>query len=425
MEPTRPDQRAGARQFDPERPTLLLQLTPGDIARRKAYLDLTAEDERLLREVHPLLAGHAGAVIERFYEHLLSHEHTRRMLEAPGLIERLKGLQRAYFERLTAGDYGMDYFQDRLRVGDTHERVGLAPEWYMGAYNTYLQIVSDVLRHAFPPGDERCFRAISSLSKIVMLDMGLAIDAYIERARGRLEQRNAELIRLQSAKQTLTDMIVHDLQNPLAGIRAFLEHFSSRKDAMSGAERGALEEALRRCDDLGEMVMNVLQVSRAETGNLQVYMEDLDLAELAKRSVAAFELHAKQEGRPILLEAASPVNVRSDQSLLKRIFYNLIRNALRHTPRGTNITIRVTSSGEGRGEFVIADDGPGIPPEVQPLLFERFGASTLRAAGLRVDTGLGLAFCRSAIDALGGRIHVESDGRKGTVFRISIGRPEP
>ncbi|MEK7468611.1 MAG: protoglobin domain-containing protein [Planctomycetota bacterium] len=401
------------------------QLTPEDIARRKAYLDITAEDERLLREVHPLLAGHAEAVIERFYSYLLSNENTRRMLEAPGLVERLKGLQRAYFEKLTAGDYGMAYFQDRVRVGHTHERVGLAPEWYMGAYNAYLQIVSDVLRRAFPPDDERCVRTITALSKVVMLDMGLAIDAYIERARGRLEQRNAELIRLQSAKQTLTDMIVHDLQNPLAGIRAFLEHFSSRKEAVTGTEREALEEALRRCDDLGEMVMNVLQVSRAETGNLQVYLEDLDLADLAKRSVAAFELHARHEGRPILLEAALPVKVRSDQSLLKRIFYNLIRNALRHTPRGTNITIRVSPAGEGRGEFVVTDDGPGIPPHVQPLLFERFGAATLRDAGLRVDTGLGLAFCRSAIDALGGRIAVESDGHKGTTFRIAIGQPAP
>ncbi|KAF0246762.1 MAG: multi-sensor signal transduction histidine [Planctomycetota bacterium] len=417
--------REGDRKPSPESCVPLLHLTPDDIARRKAYLGITAEDERLLREAHPLLAGSAEAVIERFYAYLLSQEHIRRMLEAPGLIDRLKALQRAYFQRLTAGDYGMEYFQDRLRVGDTHERVGLAPEWYIGAYQTYLQIVRDVLRQALPPGDDRLFPTISALSKIVTLDVGLAIDAYIERARGRLEQRNAELIRLQSAKQTLTDMIVHDLQNPLAGIRAFLEHFASRKDAVTAAEREALEEALRRCDDLGEMVMNVLQVSRAESGKLEVYLEELDLAELAKRSVAAFDLHAKQEGRPIRIEAASPVNVRSDQSLLKRIFYNLIRNALRHTPRGTKISICVTSSGEGRGEFVISDDGPGIPPDVQPLLFERFGASSLRAAGLRVDTGLGLAFCRSAVDALGGRIVVESDGTKGTAFRISIGRPEP
>lgn len=404
-----------------ESPLAMFPLTDRDILARKAFLHLTEEDERHLREVHSLLSQHADVLINRFYEFLLSDERTRRMLEAPGQVERLKALQRTYFLRLTAGNYDAAYFNERIRVGQTHERVGLPPELYMGAYHRYYQIATDIIRSAFPPADPRAHRTVLALGKIITLDMSLAIDAYIHSAHSKLHSRNEELMRLQAAKNVLTNMIIHDLQNPLAGIRAFLELLQSRQPALTASELEALHEALRRCDDLGEMVMNVLQVSRAEIGTLEVNAESLDLADLARRSVAAFALHAGQEGRTLTIDAPRELLIRSDQSLLKRILYNLIRNALRHTPRGTQIVVRVGAAGAGKAEILVSDNGPGIPPDVQHLLFQQHGGEQLRAAGLRVDSGLGLSFCRSAVQALGGTIRVESDGRSGTAFRILLG----
>ncbi|MCE9583832.1 MAG: hypothetical protein K8T20_15220 [Planctomycetes bacterium] len=402
-------------------------LTDDEILRRKAYLQITAEDEALLREVHPLLATKSAAITEQFYEFLLAHPSTRRMLEAPGLLPRLKKLQAQYFERLTSGEYGRAYFEDRVRVGDTHNRVGLPPELYLGAYNRYLAIVTDVLRQGFPPGDDRYFNTVKSITKLVMLDMSLAIDAYIESAHAALAQRNGEIAhalvqleRLQGAKQTLTDMIVHDLQNPLTGIRSFLELLGSREGGLSASEQEALQEAMRRCNDLGQMILNVLHVSRSEAGALEVYLENLDIADIVKRSASAFDLHAAQQGRSVVVDAPVPVPFRSDQTLLKRVLYNLIFNAIRHTPRGTHVAVRVVAAGADRVEIEVADDGPGIPAAVQPLLFERFGGPALRSAGLRVDTGLGLAFCRVALEALGGTIQVKSDGQRGTRFQIVL-----
>lgn len=399
----------------------MFPLSDRDVLARKAFLHLTEEDERLLREVHSLLSQHADALINRFYEYLLSDERTRRMLEAPGQVERLKALQRTYFLRLTAGNYDAAYFSERVRVGQTHERVGLPPELYMGAYHRYYQIATEIIRGAFPPGDARANRTVQALGKIITLDMSLAIDAYIDSAHSRLHARNEELMRLQAAKNVLTNMIIHDLQNPIAGIRAFLELLQTRQSGLTESEMDALHEALRRCDDLGEMVMNVLQVSRAEVGSLDVNAESVDLADLARRSVSAFALHAGQAGRTLTVDAPGELPIRSDQSLLKRIFYNLIRNALRHTPRGTRVVVRVGSAGAWKAEILVSDNGPGIPREVLPLLFHQHGGEQLRAAGLRVDTGLGLSFCRSAVNALGGTIEVESDGRSGTVFRILLG----
>lgn len=402
-------------------------LTPDEVIRRKAYLEITPQDERRLLEAHPHLVRHADRIIDAFYVYLLGHEHTKRMLTAPGLIDRLKKLQAEYFKELTSGDYGMAYFEKRLKVGAAHDRVGLAPEWYLGAYDKYLQIVSTVLREVYASDLERFDLTVVALTKIIYLDMSLAIDAYIHSAQVRLESKNVELEvantelqKLHATKQQLTDMIVHDLQNPLTGIRSFLELLGTRAGGLSPREQEAHTEALRRCDDLGQMILNVLQVSRAEAGKLEAYIENVDMAGLVRESVKAFQLHAEQEGRSVLAEAPERLSVRTDQSLMKRVLYNLLRNALRHTPRGTTVRVVAEARTEGGVEIRVTDNGPGIPPEAQPLLFERFGAPALRDAGLRVDSGLGLACCKSAVQVLGGTIGVESDGKSGTTIRVTL-----
>jgi signal transduction histidine kinase len=403
-----------------------LTMNAMEIERRKAYLEITAEDERRLREAHPLLLGHTGEIIDRFYEYLLAHEHTRLMLSAPGLIERLKKLQTAYFQQLTAGDYGQAYFENRLRVGQAHNRVGLSPEWYLGAYTKYLHIVTDVLSRAYGRDYERFFQTLVSLTKVINLDMSLAIDAYIHAAQDALASRKAELEaanlqlkKVESARQQLTDMIVHDLQNPLAGIAAFLKVLEP-SEHLTPSVREALQEALRRCHDLSQMILNVLQVSRAEEGKLATYIEDVDLSRVASESALAFRLAAEIEGRTVVVEAPATAPLRTDQSLVRRLLYNLIRNALRHTPKGTHVIVRVERMKPAGVRLSVIDDGPGIAPDVRPLLFERFGAPALRQAGLRVDSGLGLAFCKAAAEAVGATIRVEGAGPRGSAFIVDF-----
>lgn len=392
-------------------------LTEDEVAKRKAYLEITPDDERRLTEAHPFLDRHTKVIIDRFYDYLLSHEHTRRMLSAPGLVDRLKGLQSTYFRELTGGAYGLAYFENRFRVGQTHHRIGLSPEWYLGAYVKYLHIASDVLSNAFGRDQERFFRTIVSLTKIIYLDMGLALDAYHFSAQAGIEKANVDLRQMQVVKQQLTDMIIHDLQNPLAGIASALQVLDRKGASFTESERAALREASRRCKDLSVMIMNVLQVSRAEQGRLEAYIEDLELGSIAREAADGFKHLAESEGRTVRVAAPSAVHARSDQTLLRRILDNLLRNALRHTPPGTAVTIRVES---GPVRMSVIDEGPGIPPEIQAKLFEPFGAAALRASGLRVDTGLGLASCRASARALGAEISVQSDGKRGTSFTLLL-----
>ncbi|HLF92627.1 MAG TPA: protoglobin domain-containing protein [Planctomycetota bacterium] len=385
-------------------------LTDAEVAKRKAYLEITPEDEERLRAAHDVLQNHAASIIDRFYEYLLAHEHTRRMLSQPGLVERLKGMQAKYFEELTGGTYDLVYASNRVKVGLAHHRIGLSPEWYLGAYVKYLHIASDVLSSAYGRDYERFYQTIVSLNKIIYFDMGLALDAYHFSGKEGLE-------RVQAAKKQLTDMVVHDLQNPLTGIISALQTLHGY--AKGRPDEEVLEEALRRCNDLSIMIMNVLQVSRAESGELQTYVEQLDLSELARGVTEEFRRTAEREGRRIEVEGPASLPLRTDQTLLRRILQNLVRNALRHTPKGTRVVVRVDDDG-GRGRVSVIDDGPGIPAAVQAKLFEPFGAAALRGSGLRVDTGLGLPSCHVLAKALGAELAVESDGTRGSAFILRL-----
>ncbi|MFQ5789584.1 MAG: protoglobin domain-containing protein [Acidobacteriota bacterium] len=404
-------------------------LTEEEVQARKKYLGIREEDEELLREAHALIHPHVDTIVERFYSYLLSHRHTRALLTAtPGLLERLKKTQTRYFLELTSGRYDLAYFENRLGVGLAHERIGLSPEWYLGAYNKYLHIVNDVLSLAMGRDYERFFNTWVSLSKVIFLDMSLAIAAYIFSSQEKLAQKATaleeaytELQELHASKRRLTDMIVHDLQNPLSGIVAFLQIHQGRPEGLADEERRALREALNRCNDLSGLILNVLQLSRAEEGKLDIYIENVNVAEIARDAVEAFSPVAEQGGRHLsLMGASSPVVARTDRSLLRRILDNLVRNALRHTPLGTRVEVSVDAGPPVA--IAVRDDGPGIPRGVQGRWFD---PQAVRRAGLPVDSGLGLAFCKMAADRLGARLSLESEPGKGSRFVLEVGSDEP
>jgi signal transduction histidine kinase len=399
-------------------------LTEEEVRRRKAYLGLDNEAERLLREIHPHLYRETERMVERFYKYLLSHEHTRVMLSEPGVIERLKKLQSQYFMQLTEGPYDLAYFENRLRVGLVHQRIGLSPEWYLGAYQQYLSIAHEVLAQAFGDDPSYLLRATGAFRKAVFLDMSLAIDAYTLSSNERLAseaaalaQANQELRELGITKRRLTDTIVHDLQNPLSGIVAFLEVLEAKTEGLSTSERGALQEALARCDDLSQLIMNVLQLSRAEEGKLELYHENVDLVGIARAAAEAFSLVAERGGRQVVTMAADkPLVVRTDQSLLRRVLYNLIRNALRHTPRGTQVEIDLRAGPPAT--ILIRDNGPGISPELQSQISEPLTGAM--GWGGSPELGLGLSFCRMAADALGISFRAEKGDGRGAVFVLEL-----
>ncbi|TAL50258.1 MAG: STAS domain-containing protein [Methylovulum sp.] len=158
-----------------------LGFTEGEIARRRAFLELGDEDIKELVSIDKLAQDYADPVIEAFYKHLLSFEETQVFFQNPELLERVKHAQKAYFSGLTQGVYDKVYIEDRLKIGAVHERIGLPVKAYLGMYNFYLRNVANRLFEEYEDVSGKALRVYLSLLKVVFLDIGLAIDTYLNR----------------------------------------------------------------------------------------------------------------------------------------------------------------------------------------------------------------------------------------------------
>ncbi|MBC7204068.1 MAG: GGDEF domain-containing protein, partial [Pusillimonas sp.] len=123
----------------------VLGLNEEEIGLRKAFLEFSDHDEARLRRAHDLLGSESAEFADAFYEHLTKFATLRSKLEGDERLARLKHVQSQYFKSLTAGRYGDGYIRDRLRVGVVHQRIGLEPVWYLGAYRKYVAEIQRML----------------------------------------------------------------------------------------------------------------------------------------------------------------------------------------------------------------------------------------------------------------------------------------
>jgi len=156
-----------------------MEITNQEIERRKEFLEFGAEDVRLLESVNQLAEQYAGDVIEGFYAHLLRFDEAREFLRDPDTLDYVKRRQREYFLDLTSGKYDARYIAERLAIGVTHERIGLPINLYLGMYSFYLRAVADRFFAAFQDQPDHAKEILSALMKLTFLDMGLAIETYI------------------------------------------------------------------------------------------------------------------------------------------------------------------------------------------------------------------------------------------------------
>jgi rsbT co-antagonist protein RsbR len=155
------------------------EVSPADWESRKAFVGFTDKDAQLLRELRPDAEAAVDEVVEEFYRRFLSFPETRAFFKDEALLRRVKAMQKQYFLGLTQGDYGPGYLRNRLEIGRVHQRIGLAPRWYMGAYSIYIQLVFPRTLAAFGPNLEQGKQAFLALLKLITLDKELAITTYI------------------------------------------------------------------------------------------------------------------------------------------------------------------------------------------------------------------------------------------------------
>jgi NtrC-family two-component system sensor histidine kinase KinB len=151
-----------------------------EVVLRKAWLEFGERDEAIIKEeIDGIVSEHVDEMMDSMYAHFLAFEETRGFFPDDETLSRAKSAQKAYFLRLTQGDYDEDYVRDRLRIGSTHHRIELDPKWYIGAYNRILALIIPMLVKRLSGDNKRLSETLLSLQKIVYFDMGLAIESYI------------------------------------------------------------------------------------------------------------------------------------------------------------------------------------------------------------------------------------------------------
>jgi rsbT co-antagonist protein RsbR len=156
----------------------ILKLDQAEIANRRAFYRLTDEDLARLASLRPIAEKLTDAIIEDFYKVLFSDPEPRKFFADEATVRRVKRLHREYFMELFAGRCDQAYVEGRIRVGAVHERIGMAPKWYLGAYRHYLQSIHDGLTAEIADAAE-AQAACASVQRLVFFDVALAIDTYI------------------------------------------------------------------------------------------------------------------------------------------------------------------------------------------------------------------------------------------------------
>jgi signal transduction histidine kinase len=227
-----------------------------------------------------------------------------------------------------------------------------------------------------------------------------------------LQRSNTELRRLQELRDNLTQMIVHDLRSPLTGVLGTFQLISLEGERLSPGSHKMLELAQGALDQMMEMINSLLDVGKIEAGELRPRRSDCDLVALARRATEV--LSGLRGQRRVSLEPESdslPISIDGD--LILRVLQNLLGNALKFTSADGDVKIRITRE-NGNVRVSVSDNGPGIPPEYHQRIFEKFGQ--VKGERSRGGTGLGLTFCRLAVEAHGGAIGVDSEVGQGSTF---------
>src|SRR6266545_594766 len=136
---------------------------------RKDFLRFTAEEEASLRKLRPLFEAHVDGMVSAFYRHLMQFEETRRLLSDELITNRLLAAQRKYLLEMVGGDYGPEYQADRLKIGYVHERIGLTPVWYLGAYELYLAMILPLIHKEYRGRPAEFLSLFMAFRKVVFL----------------------------------------------------------------------------------------------------------------------------------------------------------------------------------------------------------------------------------------------------------------
>ena len=226
---------------------------------------------------------------------------------------------------------------------------------------------------------------------------------------------------LEELRDGLVHMIVHDMRVPMTVVDGSLQFLLKRASfGTDTPDHRMLSNALRSTRSMIDLINSLLDVSKLQSGTLPIHRTVFDVVSSVYEAIEV--LHRPTRDAPIIVEAPDgPLLINCDPSIVSRVIHNLLVNALRYTPQTKNIRVTFQEM-DNMVKIAVIDEGPGIPPEHQVRIFEKFGQIMTRLNDKMRSTGLGLTFCKLAIEAHDGQIGVESEVGTGSTFWFTVPR---
>jgi signal transduction histidine kinase len=234
----------------------------------------------------------------------------------------------------------------------------------------------------------------------------------------RLEEANKKLMELERLRENLTNMIVHDMRSPLTAIMSMFELLKMELEGKAEPQvMHYIGSGINSAKSLIEMINSLLDISRLEEGKMPLEISRNRIGEIvddAMKSLEPLIIGSKYEVR-VEKNGLENVVVNCDREIIKRVILNLVTNSLKHSMSKSPIKVTVSLE-DGFVVVSVIDDGIGIPKDYHQKIFEKFGQVEMRERRQKYSTGLGLTFCKLAIEAHNGRIGLESEVGKGSRF---------
>lgn len=236
-----------------------------------------------------------------------------------------------------------------------------------------------------------------------------------------MARKNAELSALNEEKNRFLGIAAHDLRSPLGVILSYSEFLESEAAAVLDAEQRNFVVAIRSTSQfMLRLIDDLLDVSQIEAGQLNLELQPVELVALLRHNIGLNRVLAARKQIVLDFEpAVARFSLLADAAKLEQVLNNLIGNAVKYSPPGALVTVRLEPAGAG-ATITIEDHGPGIPAADLPKLFKPFGRTSVRPTAGEKSTGLGLVIVRRIVAGHGGEVRVDSEVGRGSRFIVDL-----
>ncbi len=331
--------------------------------------------------------------------------------------------------------HDMSYLTEQLTVGVVRLRDDLIVEFANGAAHVMLErrpgsMVGRSALEAFVDtrieGIARAAMEYGSSTGEVTIRSRTGVTAIVRARRSPVSgvwlvlEDVSELRRLQRIRAEFIDNLSHELRTPLTTISLLAETASRDAESASPRLRDRISKIEVETGHLTQMVNELLDLSRIESGTAQLLLDDVDLVRVARSTAERLRLFAERQGLRIEMDVPDRVSpVRGDEDRLGQVLINLLHNAVKFSPNGGEIVVGVRED-EGEVRVWVRDPGVGVPRADLSRIFERFYKVDRARVRGRGGTGLGLSIARHVVESHGGRIWAESEEGAGSTFTFTV-----